>query len=378
MIVFNIIVALIVIEILFRICYRVICGYWYVVGKRERWKDNYVVAHPFLSLSYKKNSVIKTNKKLNYILSRGKYSSFVNPLRINNFGHFGNDFEERKDSDTLRIACLGNSTTANNIAFENKDYCYPDMLQKELQSKIFLLKKYDKVEVYNFGIGGWVCQDILIDFVLNVLRTNPDYVIFCHGYVDLPFHLMDSFSCDYFHGRRNLGEVIRDIQLTSYLPSVSFWKLYEFLKTKLVGSGNVRKDVVEKIRKQKINYNNNFDTLKYEADILKNIFIICKYFGIRMIVSTYSFYNFGNISAFNKIEQGVEIENENIKKLSEEFDTIFVDHAKIIPKNDNYFLDWVHFTPKGMQFLAKNYSKLIVEDINKMEQKYENSTSGIR
>ena len=356
--------SLIVLEILFRIYYRIKYGNKYIPEKKIKWKDNYIVSHPFLSFSYKKNSMIKVNKLLSYSLSKDKYHSFVKPLKLNNFGHFGNDFQEEKNNNTLRIACLGNSTTANNIAFENKDYCYPDMLQKELQSKIFLLKKYDKVEVYNFGIGGWVCQDILIDFILNVLRVKPDYVIFCHGFVDVPFHLMNDFSNDYLHGRRNLGEIIKNIQYVSYLPKISFWKLYEFLKTKIFGSGNVRDDIIKKIRKQKVDINCGFDTLKYEAEIIKNIFIICKYYNIKMIASTYPFYNFSNIPISNKIEKGVQIENENIKKLSKEFDILFVDHDSIVPKNDNYFLDWIHFTPLGMKCLVENYSRLLIEDIN--------------
>ena len=362
MIICGIILFLFITEILFRIFYNKT----YITGKKEKWKNNYIEPHPFLSFFYKRNSVIKTNKLLNYELCKNKYYSFVKPLKINNCGHFGDHFEENKNDNTLRIACLGNSTTANNIGDKSSgiDFCYPDMLQKLMQSKIDLLKKYSKVEVYNFGIGGWVCQDILIDFIFNVLRTNPDYIIFCHGFVDVPFHLMNGFENDYSHGRKNLGEVIKNIRYASYIPQISFWKLYEFLRIKLFGTGNVRDELIKKIRKQKINIGCNLDTLKYERDIIKNIFIICKYYGIKIIVSSYPFYNFDKTDLSNKIEQGVLIENENIKKLSEEFKTIFIDQNNIIPKSGLYFLDWVHFTPTGMLYLTENYSSLIIEDVN--------------
>lgn len=364
MVFLKIFLILFLIEILFRI----FCLSKYSAIRKTKWKDNYVVSHPFLSFSYKRDSNIFLKKNLDYDLHKNKYFSFYKPLKLNNYGHFGNDFREEKEKKTLRIACLGNSTTANNIADQSKDYCYPDLLLEKMKEKLFLLKTYNNVEVYNFGIGGWVCQDIFIDFFLNVLRTKPDYIVFCHGFVDVPFHMMECFLNDYSHGRKNLGEIIWKIKFSSFIPNLYFWKSYNFLKNKLFGSGNVRDEVIQGIRKQKVKTNLSFDSLKYEYDIIKNIFIICKYYDIKLIISSYPFYNFSNTKISNKIEEGVKIENDNIKKLSDEFNTIFIDHDKIIPKNDLYFLDWVHFTPKGMEVLAENYSDLIIKDIKNKEK----------
>ena len=362
----TIVFLLFVIEILFRIYYRLKHGNKYVPPFNPKREENYVISHPFLSISYKKNSLIKLRKELNYSIQKNKYYSFEKPLRLNNCGHFGNDFVEEKIKNTIRIACLGNSTTANNISYDGKDYCYPDILQESLQSKIHLLKGYDKVEVYNYGIGGWVCQDILIDFILNVVRMKPDYIIFCHGFVDVPFHMMEDYSNDYFHGRKNLGEVIKEIQFVSYFPKLPFWKSYEYIKMKIFGTGFVRDEVIQKIRKQKVNVDNNlnYDTLKSESDILRNIFIICKHYNINMIASSYPFYNYDYTSMSKKIEEGVLMENKNIQNLAKEFNTIFIDHDNLVPKTDEYFLDWVHFTPEGMKLLAENYSELVIMDVS--------------
>ena len=363
---FGIVILLLVLfEILFRLLYRFQYGNEYLPSFNPKREDNYVVSHPFLSFSYKKNSLIKLRKELSYRLQKSKYYSFETPLRLNNCGHFGNDFDEDKNKKTIRIACLGNSTTANNISFDGKDFCYPDILQELLQSNIDLLDGYDKAEVYNFGIGGWVCQDILIDFVLNVVRMKPDYIIFCHGFVDVPFHMMEGFSNDYFHGRKNLGEVIEEIQYVTHFPKIPFWKSYEFIKTKVLGTGFVRDEVVQKIRKQKVNVDCNldYDTLKAESELLRNIFIICKHYDIGMIVSSYPFYNFDHTSMSNKMEEGVLIENRNVRNLAKEFNAIFIDHDDLVPKTDEFFLDWVHFTPEGMKFLARSFSKLIIEDV---------------
>ena len=38
----------------------------------------------------------------------------------------------------------------------------------------------------------------------------------------------------------------------------------------------------------------------------------------------------------------------------------FVDCDKKIPKTKEYFLDTIHFTPKGMRFIAEEISKQII------------------
>lgn len=50
-----------------------------------------------------------------------------------------------------------------------------------------------------------------------------------------------------------------------------------------------------------------------------------------------------------------------MRKLAADYDLPLVDHARIIPGDARYFVDSVHFSPEGMQFLARNVSAPIIE-----------------
>ena len=350
MIYFAIILTiLILVEVIFRILYKKKYGRNYHVSIQLPWKKNYVATHPFLTFCYKKNSVINVNQKIPYKLHPNVYSSFKEPIQINNMGHFGKDFSTIKN-DTIRVACLGNSNIANNISDGVNDYSVPTLLEK-------CLNKNGKFEVCNFNIGGWVSVDVLIDFVLNVVRTKPDYVILCHGFTDLYLYLLDNFEPDYSHGRRNLGNKIWKIKLAYLFPKIRLFHFYEFLRDKFLGTGNIRDDVIGLVRMGKVNNNNNYDNLFVEKDILKNIFILCSYYKIKLIACSYPFYNYDHSKISNKIEEGIDIENSNMKELAKEFGFPFCDLQNILPKEDKYFLDWVHLTPDGMGILTKEIKK---------------------
>ena len=175
----EIILSIILVEILFRITYYAINKKNYHVSLKLKWKDSYVVPHPFLSFSYKKNTTINKNQKLPYPIHTNKFFSFKEPLNVNSLGHLGDEFSSKKKK--TRILCLGASTTANNISDGKKDYTYPKLLEEYLNKKLG-----KKVEVFNCGIGGWTSVDIFINFVLNLIQLKPDYVILYHGYNDLP------------------------------------------------------------------------------------------------------------------------------------------------------------------------------------------------
>lgn len=363
----TIIIALILMlsEVLFRLIYRLIHGHGYHVSIKFLWNRSHVTTHPFLSFAYKRNELIDKNQRLPYDIHYHKYFSFKNPLRINNMGHFGSHFSADKPPNVLRIACLGASTTANNIADENRDYSYPEILEQLLNEYFGKNGIKQKAEVYNCGIGGWVSVDILIDFQLNILHTHPDYIILYHGFNDLPLYLMKDFSPDYHHGRKNLGEVLPIIKRAYYLPKIKFWHLYEFLKDKTFGTGNIRNDILRLITKQEPDISRDFHHLEVEMNILKNILIVCKYYDIRIIVSSFVYYDYRNTPLTKKFSEGVKLENELLKSLAEEFDAVFVDAAELVPQNDDFFVDCVHFTPKGMELIAEHFGDAVISDLAK-------------
>mgnify|MGYP003119908364 CR=1 FL=1 len=355
MVILKIIFFIVLAELIFRTFYYLKYKKNYFVSLKFLWKDSYVTTHPFLSFSYKKNGVINKNQKLPYPLHPNKFYSYKNPLRINNIGHFGDDFEEKKDK--IRIMCLGASTTANNISDGKKDYSYPKILEE------YLNKNSDKkFEVFNCGIGGWTSVDIFINFILNLIKLSPDYIILYHGYNDLHLYLMDDFQNDYQHGRKNLGEVLHKIKRAYFLPKIKFLHFYEFCKDKLFGTGNIRNDVLKMITKKKIDYTKKYSDLKNQINIFEHLLVLCNNSNIKVILSSFCYYNYDNSFIHNKIEKGVKIENKLMKDLSEKFKCNFVNQYELIPKSEKYFVDSMHFTPDGMKKLSENFKKTIMED----------------
>ena len=350
----EIILSIILVEILFRITYYAINKKNYHVSLKLKWKDSYVVPHPFLSFSYKKNTTINKNQKLPYPIHTNKFFSFKEPLNVNSLGHFGDEFSSKKDK--VRILCLGASTTANNISDGKKDYTYPKLLEEYLNKKL-----NKKVEVFNCGIGGWTSVDIFINFVLNLIQLKPDYVILYHGYNDLPLYLMNDFELDYQHGRKNLGEVIHKTKMVNMLPKIKFLHSYEFVKDKLFGTGNIRNDVLRLITKNKIDYTNKYKDFKTQRDIIEQLIILCYVNKIKPIVSTFCYYDHERNLESSRVKEGVEIENRDIKYIAKKLDCWFVDQDKLIDKKDENFVDSIHFTPIGMKKLAQNFGDTILE-----------------
>lgn len=350
-------------ELIFRVLYRLRHGKPYHVSLKFPWKRSYVVPHPFLSFSYKRNEVIDRNQRLPYALHPNKYYSFKKPLRLNNYGHFGEDFHLEKPERTLRVACLGASTTANNIADTESDYTYPGFFRNFLSDGLRQSGLDVNVEVMNCGIGGWVSADIMINFFLNIIHLKPDYVVLYHGYNDLHLHLMDGFRSDYSHGRMNLGEVIERIRLASRLPKFRWWHSYECLKDRVFGTGNVRNDVLRMILKQSPNPHQPFADIAVEQQNFRNLLAVCRHHGIRVLLSSFCYFDHDASPVAIRHREGVAQENAMMRELAEEFGLPFVDQAAMMPNDAECFVDSVHFSPSGMSVLARNFADALVADV---------------
>ena len=91
----------------------------------------------------------------------------------NNFGFIGDDFTYAKPPHTIRVACLGGSTTANG---------YPALLELALNKHFE--NSETSFEVLNFGLGGWTTAHSLVNYVLNVVDFEPDYLVIHHAWND--------------------------------------------------------------------------------------------------------------------------------------------------------------------------------------------------
>ncbi len=94
-------------------------------------------------------------------------------VHINSHGLRGKEFNLKKDPNTLRILCLGDSYTFSN--YVDDEETYPSQLEKFLARGWGVKGK--KIEVINAGVSGYTIIDELSYLQEKGIRVSPDLVI---------------------------------------------------------------------------------------------------------------------------------------------------------------------------------------------------------
>ena len=94
-------------------------------------------------------------------------------IKINSLGFRGDEFTVQKPPNTIRIVCLGASTTFNAEVSTN-DATWPHQLQDKLRAAY----PGRNIEVINAAVGGYTAAENLRNLKHRVLRLDPDLVIY--------------------------------------------------------------------------------------------------------------------------------------------------------------------------------------------------------
>lgn len=344
---------LLILEIFFLIAYRIKNKVPYKFLKKIPIKKLHIIPHPYLPFIYKKGATTNAGVKhypnnYNYLYPALK----TNSLQFFNGEHGDRDIVIPKPQNLIRINCLGASTTGNYIKEKNKNYSYPIILEKKLQAKY----KEKQIEVNNCGQGGYNSADILIRSALKIVDTMPDYVILYHAYNDIRSYLTDNFSSDYSHSKKNLAESNWKFYLSNWIPDVPS-NFFNYLKNKFLPSSSIRYSLLEITGNGSVNLSADYRLgLKtYERNI-KNIINLYQSINAKIILCTFSFYLYEevkNSKLHNLYYEIVKEENKIIEKVAKQKNLTLVEADKLIPKNKENFVDTIHFSKAGMDYLAK-------------------------
>ena len=355
-------------DFIFNMFHFMVAGVGYKKPKKIPFENIYVVPHPYIPFVNKKNVTIGERRPANYPLHKGKY--YFDQYKTNNFGFSdgldgGRDIVIPKPSDLIRVVCLGASTTGNYIEADGKSYSYPMELEKIIQSELDW-----PVEIINCGQGGYNSADILTRFVLQIIDAEPDVVILYHAYNDIQMYLTEGFETDYSHARMNLSESYWKLRVASKVPSIPFDALnYLSNKSSLL---NVQNNLLEIVKKGSFNMFADYSRglLTYQRN-LQTIVDVCKSRNIKVILSTYCHFLHKSIESdpLHKIYKTiVHEENSVIRKIAAKSETEIVDNAQLVPHDENYFVDSIHFTPAGMQLLASNFAEVLLRLIRDQDR----------
>jgi len=351
---------LIVADVLFRLGYRFYVGSAFMPLPRLPINKVYVEPHPYIPFVNKRNFKSGEGGVANYPLHQGRY--FFGQYTTNSMGFFNGPEGDRdiaipKPDGLFRINCIGASTTGNYIEFEGKTYTYPLELEGILHSSTDV-----PLEVNNFGQGGYNSADILVRFALQSFDTKPDVVVICHAYNDIRAYLTDGFKPDYSHARKNLAENYWKYSFAGKIPNMPV-KFLNFILEQ-VFPFSVRNSLLDQVAKGEfdISLDPSAGLQTYRRN-MKHIIDLCLCNGIQVVLCTYCHFlheKIRNEALHISHRKIVEKENEIIRNLAESNNLILVDNAVLVPSEEKYFVDSVHFTPDGMHLVAKNIADAIL------------------
>ena len=115
---------------------------------------------------------------------------------VNSLGFNDDEFRLDKTPGTLRIACLGSSTTEGGNP-EGHEGSYPRQLGHVLQERTGRA-----VEVLNFGMAGWTTAETMVNYFLVVQDYAPDIVVIHEAPNDVDPRRWPGFRTDYSHFRK--------------------------------------------------------------------------------------------------------------------------------------------------------------------------------
>jgi DNA-binding cell septation regulator SpoVG len=349
----NVFHAILTILIIAELCFRLV-----IIKNCPETKNSLV---DYISATYPELRMYKGHPFLQFT-GNPNYHSNSNLNRNVMFNKFGFNVDWRKSrpefgyekpTHTIRIACLGGSTTADGWPWLMEDY-----LNKNNKDTTI------KYQVLNFGMTSYTTAHSLVNFVLNVVNFSPDYVIIHHAWNDndgrLRGALPGEFRSDYSHGLKSFespfiidlipirASIIYDLIKMNFNNKPDFAYLEEY---------NVIYD-----RKRTHYWYSDTTELKYYKSNIETITDIAMSKNMKVMLVTMPHTSNSRVRQFNTCI-GINQANNVARKIKMKYGDkmLFVDMDSIMTgKMDTCFTDIAHMTENGIRFKAQNIGKVIL------------------
>jgi hypothetical protein len=260
----------------------------------------------------------------------------------NRDGFLGRNRTLEKPANTVRVACLGGSTTYG--AFN-----WPRQLRLLLNDDSDADER--SYEVFNFGMPGYTSLESLVNLAINVQDYQIDDLVIHHALNDLMPRLYPEMERDYGHFRkiyRPRGRVER------FLTGHS--ALFVFVSRRL----GVRHSLAHAtMTVNDSNPENPFqpDSLNPDARIfrrnLETIVSIAQSTGMRPVLTTMP-YSLdpsklpGEWAISHEVKvAGMQEHNAIIREIAAERDVLLVDLDRQMTGKEDYFIDHIHCSGSG-------------------------------
>jgi len=266
---------------------------------------------------------------------------------VNRWGFTFDELPLAKAEGTIRILCMGGSTTAGARS-------WPYLLENELTAKGW------NVEVLNFGVPGWTSTESLSALVLLGLEFAPDHVLVHHANNDLAPLMTPGFRPDYAHYRQPIAMERKEmgrLQIRSDLSWSVDTTLMNLSSIYTYASLWLRRDpptrfTLEQLAVRDVKVGNdpepNIGTFDRN---LRRMALLSQSVGAEFWAVTMPRNSVEMIST--ALLDGM---NERVAQLANEEGWNLID-LRTGDWDDAWFTDQVHLTPQGLQIKARRISE---------------------
>ncbi len=320
-------------------------------------------------------------------------------IQIDQYGFLtdGQPLSYKKSSNEIRIATIGASTTANiNLSFEDN---WPGHLGRLLRHEL----PAKTVTIINAAVPGFDTAQSIGNLALRVMPFEPDIVIIYHLYNDLKAVCQNiTFRPDYshihpkpfgFHQQPNLAtrwlnhsmmyvrlrNRLREIkqeqveiekrkkilQQTGRLPEIPEQAVRAFeqhircmVSIANAGGAHVVLTSFATLHDPALDYS--------DQNVLPKLTLLQK-------KEMFALVSFTPGLTLEAVFDGFNQYNRVLAEIAAVANTGWVDNAALIPHQDRYFVDRVHFSKEGAALVAKNFLPTILE-ILKHEKNFKKHT----
>jgi lysophospholipase L1-like esterase len=296
----------------------------------------------------------------------------------------------QKSVDEVRIAFIGASTTAS--LYLSFDQNWPGHLENLISDAM----PGKKISIINAAVPGFDTAQSIGNLALRVMPFEPDIVIIYHLYNDLKAVCKNvSFRPDYSHIHpKPFGLHQRpNVLIRSLNNSMAYVRLRNRLR------GIKEKQLEAEKRKKILSQTGRLTEIPQQAVItfeqhIRSLVSIASAGGATVILSSFaSLHNpqldytqtekIRRLSRFKKEEifrvinfipgltleavfEGLQRYNRVLEKIAMQEKTGWVDNAALIPHQDLYFVDRVHFSKEGAALMARNLFPVVMQELKKL------------
>jgi lysophospholipase L1-like esterase len=284
-------------------------------------------------------------------------------ISVNSLGFRGKEFDRAKPKRTVRIACLGASTTFC-AEVTDDEAAWPARLQALLQ------ERYPDVniEVINAGIPGCVIADSIKNLTCRVLPLNPDLVIFYEANNDMA---LDTRA---LAGQRGLLEEGQSFR-SPFSKLLAEHSLFYDLATKNLAVLFSRSDSKsEKLSELPSDLPRRFieklgefhDALSERGIPLVLSTQLVKYRrdqprAVQLANADVAFYYMSWMS-IDALLDGMDLYNEAIVRFANDREIPVVKETASIPADAKHFVDFIHLADAGCDKMAKRFDTILFEN----------------